>query len=257
MNIDYKNQTKYLVKDYVAWRLAKTGYHHWHQANKIDLKANTQDKLCTAMRHLAYKFEKIYESNFSDSLDITSFNCQDTYLALIVDLFELSDINSINSDCKLNETDRFKCNWGLIVGMFSFAGSLAIQLIEKKMTNMIYTIIDLQIEFLINNWKISNWIESQGSWNSFLDYFSERYNLIKLENIDLPIENLNNTITRHNYFFKFNNNPSCSKMGSIFYLESIQNQCKMFFTKLNRFTGMAVGSIGFIALGAVYIKKRS
>jgi len=265
MNIsNQKNQTKNLVQDYIAWRLAKSGYHHWHRVNKIDLKDNTQNKLCTAMRHMAYKFEKVYEAEFSDELDITSFNCKDTFLALISELFEIN-VNKLNSSKRSKnnisnnngiDSSNFNCNWGRVIGIFAFSGSLAIKCYEKQLTSVIYIICELQIEFLNNQKQIYDWIDSQGSWNTFLEYFNERYNLIKLENIDLPIENLNNTITRNNYFFKFHENASRSKIEPIFYLESIQNQCKSFFVKFSGYTGVAVGSIGVLALGAVYMKKK-
>lgn len=261
MNItNQKKETKYLVEDYIAWRLAKSGYHHWHRVNKIDLKMNTQNKLCTAMRHMAYKFEKVYEAEFKEELDITNFNCRDTFLALISELFEMSNKEYDNNKTSvLLSVSSFNCNWGRVIGMFAFAGSLAIKCYEKQLSNVIYLICDLQIEFLNNEKQIYAWIESQGSWNSFLEYFDDRYNLIKLENIDLPIENLNNTITRNNYFFKFHENAQStkSKIEPIPYLESIQNQCKSFFVKLSKYTaGVAVGSIGVIALGAVYMKKK-
>ena len=88
-----------------------------------------------------------------------------------------------------------------------------------------------------------------------MDYFDERYKLLKLEDIDLPIENLSNTLTRNNYFFKFHDNSSLTssaastggsriKIEPVFYLETIQNQCRTLFSKISRFTGVAVGSIG-------------
>lgn len=256
-----RSHTKQLVQDYIAWRLAKNGYPLWHHANKIDLKSNTQNKLCTAMRHLAYKFEHVYECEFSNKLQISNFNCRDTFMALVVDLFELPESNGIprtgEGDGLLSDGSySFSCNWGRIIAMLSFAGSLAIQLYENKLTSLIYAVIDIQLEILNDEQRIFNWIESQGGWNAFLEYFNERYNLIKLENIDLPIENLNNAITRNNYFFKFHDDSSSSPIDSILYLDSIQAQCKSIFERLTSYTGVAVGSISMLALGAVYMKRK-
>lgn len=167
-----RNETKCLVQDYVAWRLAKSGHYHWHQANSIDLKENTQNKLCTAMRHFAYKFEDMHtQENRFDELEITSFNCRDAFLALLVELFELNEERNeslhLESECKSEA--GFKSNWGRVIAVFAFAGYLAIKLYELKLTNMIYTIIDTQVDFLNNDKRMFAWIESQGGWVSFIN----------------------------------------------------------------------------------------
>lgn len=166
-----RNETKGLVQDYVAWRLAKSGHYHWHQANNIDLKENTKNKLCTAMRHFAYKFEDMHsQENRSDELEITSFNCRDAFLALLFELFELNAERNeslhLESECKSEA--GFKSNWGRVIAVFAFAGSLAKRLYELKLTNLIYTIIDTQVDFLNNDKRMFAWIESQGGWVSFL-----------------------------------------------------------------------------------------
>ncbi len=123
-----KSQTKRLVEDYVAWRLAKAGYHSWHMANKVDLKENTRNQICTSMRHLAYKFEKVHSANQYgvDLIEITTSNCRDTFMAVIVELFDLQGMKlEVDNDCKLDVEKGscgFECDWGRIIGLFSFFG---------------------------------------------------------------------------------------------------------------------------------------
>lgn len=152
-------QTKLLVQDYIAWRLAKAGHNEWFQVNKINLLENTQNKLCIAMRHLAFKFETIYERNFTSDLEITSFNCKATFAALVAELFELRLAESEKISNK-----RFECNWGRIAAMFSFAGALAVKAFEEEDLRIIYMVIDFQIDFLNNDQRMVHWIKSQGCW---------------------------------------------------------------------------------------------
>ena len=167
-----KSQTKHLVQDYIAWRLAKAGYHNWHRANKI--KENTQTTLYTAMRNLAYKFEKVYEAKFSSDdqqLEITSFNCKDTISGLISELFELKGVDHVEiQDNRVGggEEDKvgFNCNWASIIGLFAFVGKLGVQCFDEQSVDLVYTLIDMQVEFLNGDKRISGWIESQGSWVS-------------------------------------------------------------------------------------------
>lgn len=238
-----KLQTKLLVQDYIAWRLAKAGHSEWFQANKINLHENTDNKFCIAMRHMAFKFEKIYEQKFTSDLEITSFNCKATFAALIAELFELIENEKLSNS--------FECNWGRVAAIFSFAGALAVKAYEEEDLRIIYVVIDFQIDFLNNDRRMVNWIESQGSWISFMDYFNERCGVLKLENIDLTINSFILNESNDNYLSKFSDD-----VKSIFYLESLQNQCKSFFGRLSKYTSVAVGSIGMIALGAVIIKKQ-
>lgn len=81
-----------------------------------------------------------------------------------------------------------------------------------------------------------------------MEYFDARYNLLRLEDIELPIENLNNAIARSNYFFKLHTSSSNnSEIENMFNLESLQRQCKRLFcklSKLSKYAGVTVGSIG-------------
>ncbi len=166
-----KSETKCLVQDYVAWRLAKSGHYQWHQVNKIDLKENAQNKLCTAMRHLAYKFEHICSKSLLDDLEITGFNCRDALLALLVDLFELNAAErteSFHSEAERKSEAGCTANWGRVIAVFAVSGHLAVELFERKQTSLIYTVIDTQVDFLNNDKRMFNWIESQGSWVSFV-----------------------------------------------------------------------------------------
>ncbi len=156
----------------MAWRVAKAGYHNWHQANKVDLKGNTRNTLCTAMRHLAFKFEKVHQ--FSDQLEVTAFNCRDIFAAVIAELFDLEDLKQPEAghDCKLDVEEKralgFGCDWGRVIGLFALVGTLAVQCLDKQADSLIYTLIELQVEFLSGDKRIFGWIEAQGGWVSRL-----------------------------------------------------------------------------------------
>ena len=155
MNIQ-KSQTKLLVQDYVGWRLAKAGHTQWHRNNKTDLERNSTIKLFAAMRMMALKFETVYRQQH---IELTVFNCKDTFTAIVCQLFELD--NGAVSD----EPNKYICcNWGRIVGLLAFTGCLAIQLFNKQSVNLIYSLTSLLVDFLNNDKRLFEWIESNGGW---------------------------------------------------------------------------------------------
>ena len=184
-----KLQSKHLVNDYIGWRLAKSGYHQWHIINKIDLNQNNKKSLFQMMRQMSYEFERRYNKDYSSLIEqlhlTTQANCKDVFLSIVIELFDIQascgqhqkaiassgDCESRNSaetnamHVKSPELTRLVCNWGRIIGLFAFAGCLAIKCYEKKIPNLVYDIINWLTQFLSDEeYKISNWIESKGNW---------------------------------------------------------------------------------------------
>jgi hypothetical protein len=181
-----KNQTKLLVQDYITWRLTKAGYHHWHLNNKINLEKNGKNKLYHAMRLIAFRFEQIHNLNEANKckeikcqIEPSLFNCKDTFDAIAFKLFtdydnnknsqillNKFDISDYKDDSKLNNLNNlnFNCSWGRIIAIFSYSSTLAIECYENHSPNLVYTIMALLSDFLINNKHIYSWIEAKGSW---------------------------------------------------------------------------------------------
>ena len=158
-----KSQTKLLVQDYVGWRLARAGHPQWHRSNKTDLERNSTVKLFAAMRLMALKFETVYRQQH---IELTVFNCKDTFTAIVCQLFELDA--SVASE----ESNKYICcNWGRIVGLFAFTGFMAIELFDKKSANLIFSITGLLVDFLNNDKRLFGWIESNGGWVNELKTF--------------------------------------------------------------------------------------
>jgi hypothetical protein len=205
MQTHNKLQTRLLTTDYIIWRLEKEGLFTNINNNstdnmsssvifeRVDLKKNAKFKICSIMREMSYEFEKLFNNTYFpliDKLDLKINNSKDTFFSIALELFQ------VNTDDKsTNYFDRFKkrncitksggrigfeCNWGRIVGIFSFAGCLAIK--SAKITqfesdsniitswkNIIYNIIDWLTQFLNNEPRIFDWIENNGGWVRFVD----------------------------------------------------------------------------------------
>lgn len=195
----HKLQSKQLVTDYISWRLAKSGHHQWNIINKIDVNRNSKKVLFLTMRQLSFAFEKKYFNDYSSLIDQLNFttasNCKDIFLTIIIELFQIKTIvlNSFVDDCKYGKSveenilfekveskfsqknpskitkssiaTQIECNWGRIVGLFSFAGCLAIKCYENRMVSLVYDIINWLVQLLNEEeYKIVFWIESKGCW---------------------------------------------------------------------------------------------
>ena len=202
-----KLQSKQLVTDYISWRLAKSGYHQWNIINRIDLNQNNKKRLFNTMRQISYAFETKYNEKYASLIDqlslTTQANCKDVFLTIIIELFQVKTIFSTSQNCtgctnvecsicdkaesKLFSKEHSKtetplppqqlnlaqleCNWGRIVGLFSFSGCLAIICYEKRMPGLVYDIINWLVQLLNeDDYRINYWIESQGHWVSLNMY---------------------------------------------------------------------------------------
>ena len=128
------------------------------------------------MRQLGIEFEKHYNSSnipISDQFEPNEINCKDLFNAITIELFELKKQADPENevDSKHNTNDNltiekyyFNCNWGRIIGLYSIVGCLAIKCYEKSMTNLIYQLINLLVDFLNNDKRIYSWISCSGGW---------------------------------------------------------------------------------------------
>ena len=134
--------TRYLVADYLNYRLQKHGYT-W--TNKPPLE--NVNNIHTAMRKLADEFEERYSAEFEsmvEQLHITPNIAYPTFIAVARELF----VDGIN--------------WGRIVALFAFGGAIAIECVEKDMGHLVDSIYDWVSTYLQSN--LDQWISSQGGW---------------------------------------------------------------------------------------------
>lgn len=142
-NIDMNpTSTRYLVADYLNYRLGKHGYI-WPNSPPLEIT----NKIHIAMRTLADEFEERYIAEFSDmvqQLHITPDIAYPTFNAVAQELF----IDGIN--------------WGRIVALFAFGGAIAIECYENQMAHLVDSIYDWVSTYVQTH--LDQWINSQSSW---------------------------------------------------------------------------------------------
>lgn len=142
-NIDMNpTSTRYLVADYLNYRLTKDGYS-WPNSPPLEVT----NKIHRAMRILADEFEERYTAEFSDmvqQLHITPVVAYPTFNTVAQELF---------SD---------GINWGRIVALFAFGGAIVIECFQKEMSHLVDSIYDWVSTYVQNH--LEQWITSQGGW---------------------------------------------------------------------------------------------
>lgn len=69
----------------------------------------------------------------------------------------------------MNEVFRDDINWGRIVGLFAFGGTLCVECVEKEMSHMVPRVADWMTTYLDS--RIDPWIQSHGGWRRFAEVF--------------------------------------------------------------------------------------
>lgn len=108
----------------------------------------------SALLDSADEFELLFKQAFSDlssQLDITPDTAYHSFKSVMDEVF------------------KDGVNWGRIVGLFAFGGVLCVECVEKDMSELVSRIADWMTMYLDEN--ISQWIESQGGWESFAEIF--------------------------------------------------------------------------------------
>ena len=136
-----------IAVDYVKYRLQKHGYM-WQNGPAME---DVTSEVFRTMRSLCDEFEERYRSQFDEmceQLDITLNTAYPTFHAVANELFG----NGVN--------------WGRIVALFTFGGSLAVKCFEKQMPLLVDSIVDWMSIYIKNN--LNQWIESQNGWVGIL-----------------------------------------------------------------------------------------
>ncbi|XP_050418797.1 bcl-2-like protein 1 [Patella vulgata] len=144
--------SRHIVEDYVSYRLSKNGYR-WINGPVIE---GGPSKICSTMRSLGDEFEDRYRNQFDDmvnQLDITPDIAYQTFKAVVNELF----IDGVN--------------WGRIVALFAFGGSICVQCVEKNMPRVVDNIVDWVATYCDND--LRQWINSHNSWQGFVAFYEK------------------------------------------------------------------------------------
>ena len=135
-------ETRALVADYMKYRLEKQGLQ-WADPPELP----NPGKIQQTMRVLGTELEDRYNEVFSEmcnQLHITPNTAQQTFVAIVNELF----------------SDGVR--WGRVVALFSFAGALAVQCIEKEMPVLVPQIADWVTHYVDGH--LTSWIQENNGW---------------------------------------------------------------------------------------------
>ena len=147
-------ETKYIVNDYIQWRLFEAGYSFSQSSIEFDLEEVniTIKNQSDIIKILCKKFEKFYNKLFRElcsEFDITVDNV-------------MSILENVS-----NELFKSAIKWPQIIALFTFCGCLAVKCFEKEIKNNIFEIIKWLIDKL-NQREFLQWIQSKGGWVKLL-----------------------------------------------------------------------------------------
>lgn len=137
-----------LVTDYVKYRLKKEELY-FPGPNSEEYHKDC-DKLREPIRALCKEFEERYITAFENMVDqihITDDNVKDSFTSVINELF----------------SDGIR--WGRIVGLFSFAGAICVQCVQKEMPYKVDQVVDWTTTYLDTDLK--PWMDENGGWVSY------------------------------------------------------------------------------------------
>ncbi|XP_046342219.1 bcl-2-like protein 2 [Haliotis cracherodii] len=144
--------TRNIVVDYVKYRLERNGYV-WQNGPAME---NGASRVCNTMRSIGDEFEERYRSQFEEmgnQLHITPTTAYPTFHAIVNELFADG------------------VNWGRVVALFTFGGSLAVRCFEQDMPQIVDSIIDWVSTYADNN--LSQWISGQSGWEGFVAFYEQ------------------------------------------------------------------------------------
>jgi len=130
-------------------------------------------RCCLIMRTLCEEFERRYSELFRDmstTLQVSPGTVRATFLGVCDELFRGSE-------------DQLEVKWGRIVAMFTMAGALAVQCVEKGIqiglsqaenARQVSDIVDCVT--LYTQTHLSNWFDSHNGWNGFVQYYEKMDN---------------------------------------------------------------------------------
>lgn len=137
--------TRYIVVDYLNHRLSKNG-HTWTHCPPLQ---DPPLKIHITMREKGDEFEDLYKIQFQDLVDqlhVTHDTCYPMFKAVVGELFQGG------------------INWGRVVALFAFSGSLSTRCVEKGMAGLVDSIVDWVTQFIEQD--LRQWIDQHGGWVS-------------------------------------------------------------------------------------------
>lgn len=147
---DYSISTSCVVADFMSYRLQKAGYT-W----QISPTRNCPNNPVTdTMRKLCEEFEKRYEKQFAEMFsDCSAVDMnQESYIAVLD--------NVITQDI----------HWGRIVGVFTYAGAMAVYCMKSNKKDKVDLIREWTCSFVHH--KVENWINQNGGWKGLVDFYN-------------------------------------------------------------------------------------
>lgn len=142
--------SRYLVVDYLNYRLVKHGIT-WQNCPPL---LNQPTDVHLAIRKMGDEFEERYAVQFAelgDQLYMSQHTAYPTFSTAVGELFHGG------------------VNWGRVIALFGFSGTLAKKFCEQNMPDLVTSLVDWTSTYLDN--QLENWIESHGGWDGFVEFY--------------------------------------------------------------------------------------
>jgi hypothetical protein len=153
------SSTRPIVADYVQYCLERKSLT-WHGASRQrDETDEIPNQLRTTMRFIGKEFEERYTQVFSEmcrQLHVTPNNAHSTYDTVVGELF---------SD---------GISWGRVVALIAFAGSLAVECVEKEMPSLVDHVVTWTSQYIDSH--LTSWIRQNGNWEGFVAFYADASN---------------------------------------------------------------------------------
>ncbi|XP_071158324.1 bcl-2-like protein 2 isoform X1 [Mytilus edulis] len=147
--------TRYLVVDYINYRLNNNGVQ-WDQCPSLLPQPLDVHR---TLRKKGDEFEERFKNEFQN----------------LIDELHITENTAYPMFCKvLEELFKGGINWGRIVALFSFGGSLATQCMKRDLPQLIDSVIEWITLYIEKN--LSHWIQTHGGWQGFVEFYNQGQN---------------------------------------------------------------------------------
>ncbi|VDI17512.1 Bcl-2-like 1 (apoptosis regulator Bcl-X) [Mytilus galloprovincialis] len=147
--------TRYLVVDYINYRLNNNGVQ-WDQCPSLLPQPLDVHR---TLRKKGDEFEERFKNEFQN----------------LIDELHITENTAYPMFCKvLEELFKGGINWGRIVALFSFGGSLATQCMKRDLPQLIDSVIEWITLYIDKN--LSHWIQTHGGWQGFVEFYNQGQN---------------------------------------------------------------------------------
>ena len=152
--------TRYLVADYLNYRLQKSNFQ-WPGCPPLE----SPSKIHNVLHTLSDEFEKRYSRDFDSQLQITASTAYSTFIEVAQELF------------------KDGINWGRIVALFTFGGSMAVECMIKQLEHLVDSIYDWVSTYITEN--LEGWISNHNGWVSLRE--ATGLNLLNLSLLSIHV----------------------------------------------------------------------